>query len=406
MYKLTFDGKTMVGCNEDAWRTTSKIWFKNSKLDNQYGACFTGSRKVGVNKYAPQSGMNIEGLVFSRLTAFHPKENQNQTGKKQITDEVEYLTDILHTCKNVDEVKSFIDMYDHSIFIDDVFIYIDKSGDYLIVEPYKLIKGNDPSYVLANFCPSLTSNQNARKQERYKNGEDFIKDNYLTASLDYCRSVSDAMHVCRSRNGDGTLLTSIWDTQKGLVNLYFYHDYDSTKQFDLYKELALGDHIIHIPDLFPDNREFDRLVEYKTPFNVNSLRVSLAIAAGIIFLLSCFHFVSFFRRRNADKLNMIKLLFIGTNLFLVAYLFVLATNIGPYYFDAPYQHHSSSLISLSSYIPFLLLLVFIPITYYSIRYFKINSKSIWMKASFFFNSIIYVIMIIGFAYWGFFDIFS
>lgn len=25
MYKITVDAKTMVGCNEDAWRTTSSI---------------------------------------------------------------------------------------------------------------------------------------------------------------------------------------------------------------------------------------------------------------------------------------------------------------------------------------------------------------------------------------------
>ena len=32
-------------------------------------------------------------------------------------------------------------MYDHSIFIDDVYIYIDILGDYIIVEPYQMIKG-------------------------------------------------------------------------------------------------------------------------------------------------------------------------------------------------------------------------------------------------------------------------
>ena len=77
----------------------------------------------------------------------------------------------------VEEVKKYIEQYDHSIFIDDVFIYIDSSGKYLVVEPYQLIEGNNPNYVLSNFCPSITDNENARNLERYRNGEDFLKNN-------------------------------------------------------------------------------------------------------------------------------------------------------------------------------------------------------------------------------------
>ena len=404
MYKITLNGITMVGCNEDAWRITSSIWFENSKNENEYGACFTGSRKVGINSFAPQSGMNEEGLVFSRLVAYHPNKNVNQINKKQITSEVQYLTDILHKCKTIKEVRAFIKMYDRTIFIEDVFIYIDKSGDYLVVEPYKMIEGNDPSYLLANFSPSITSNQNARKQTKFKNGQDYLKGNVLETSLEFCRSMSDTMSVCRNRNGDGTLLTSIWDTQKGLVNLYFYHSYDSTIQFNLIKELALGDHIINIPNLFPENTEFSRLNNYKTPFNVSSLRVSLALIGGIIISLSLLYLISYIRKRKTDNINYIKLLFLGLNVILFVYLFILATNINIYYFDAPYQLHSSKLISLSSYIPFLLLLLIIPFTLYNICYIKNNSKRIWIKGLLIFNNIIYLSLIIGFGYWGLLNI--
>ncbi|KAA3631694.1 MAG: hypothetical protein DWQ02_16085, partial [Bacteroidetes bacterium] len=75
MYKITADGKTMVGCNEDAWRTTSKIWFENAETPNEYGAGFTGSRQVSGNRTAPQSGMNEVGLTFARLVAYYPKQD-------------------------------------------------------------------------------------------------------------------------------------------------------------------------------------------------------------------------------------------------------------------------------------------------------------------------------------------
>lgn len=96
MYKVTDDGKTMVGCNEDAWRTTSRLWFENAKNTNEYGAGFTGSRLVASNKTAPQSGMNEKGLTFSRLVAYYPRQNNPFPNRIKITNEVDYLTDILH----------------------------------------------------------------------------------------------------------------------------------------------------------------------------------------------------------------------------------------------------------------------------------------------------------------------
>jgi len=404
MYKVTAEGKTMVGCNEDAWRTTPHIWFVNPKNGNEYGACITGSRKVGDNAYAPQSGMNEEGLVFSRLVAFHPLKDEDQSGKKRITNEVQFLTEILQTCKTIAEVKTYIQRYDRTTLIDDVLIYVDKSGEYLIVEPYQFIKGNDPSYILGNFCPSITSNENARKQLKYKRGEDFVKENGVNTSLDYCRSMSDAMHVCRDRNGDGTLLTTIWDTKDGLVNIYFYHKYDTTVQFDLVKELAHGNRTISILTLFPGNAEFQRLVDYKTPFNVYSLRGFMALLGGFIMLLSLVYLISYFRKRKSELYNVIKLPISFLNILLFGYLFVLATNIGIFYFDAPYKGNST-LVTLSSYMPFVLLLGVLPLFKYLYNYIKSNQNNLLLKSSLVLNSFIYLCLIGAFVYWGLYDVF-
>lgn len=406
MYKITIDGKTMVGCNEDAWRTTSVIWFENANQHQKYGAGFTGSRQTFDNKTAPQSGMNIAGLTFSRLVAYHPKQEIDLSAKKKITNEVTYLTDILHQCATVAEVKHYIEQYDHSIFIDDVYMYIDSTGKYLIVEPYKLIEGDDPNYVLSNFCPSITKNEAARKMERYRNGEDFLKNHSTTASLDFCRDLSDTMHVCRSRNGDGTLLTSIWNTKDGLVNLYFYHSYDSTVQFNLAEELTKGDHILSIPTLFAPNPEFERLTNYKTPFNTPKLRVSLAGLGGILGVFALLLGFSAVRTRNSDFSLKPALAFTVMNLILTGYLFVLATNVYIFYFDAPYRHYSSGLITASSYTPFLLLLVIAPLAFFTMRAFKSTETTIWLKALTVSNSLIYLLLIIGFAYWGLYSVWN
>lgn len=404
MYKLTVEGKTMVGCNEDAWRMTSKVWFENAKTNNEYGACFTGSRQVSLNKTAPQSGMNEVGLTFSRLTAYYPKQDTQFPEKIKITNEVDYLTEILHKCATVDEVKKHIEQHDHSIFIDDVYIYIDSSGKYLIVEPYKLIMGNDPYYVLSNFCPSITDDDKARKLERYRNGKDFFQTHEINTSLSFCSALSDTMHVCRNRNGDGTLLTSIWNTKEGLVNLYFYHSYDSTVQFNLTAELAKGDHAINIPDLFPQNSEFERLANYKTPFTTPALRVSLVILGGILIFFA-FLFGIYLIRNTQISLK-VGILVVGMNLLLTAYLFVLATNIYIYYFDAPYKHYSSAFISASSYTPFLLLLTIVPFSLFTIKQFRSVKTKNWIKVILVSNNLIYLMLILSFSYWGLYHIWS
>lgn len=406
MYKVTLGNKTVVGCNQDAWRTTTKIWFKNARNSEEYGVCFTGSRQIGPNQFAPQSGMNEAGLVFSRLVAYHPEQTLNLADKQPILNGDKYLADLLHICKTVEDVKEYVEKYDRSVFLEEVLIYIDKSGDYLVVEPYKTLMGNDPSYVLSNFCPSITSNEDARKQLRFKNGQEYLKANGIDTSHGFCRAMSDSMHVCRERNGDGTLLTSIWDTQKGLVNLYFYHNYDTTIQFNVQEELAAGDHQVSIPELFPENADFKKYLDYKTPFTVNALRIALVLVAGLIVIISMLSLFSFFRKRRLDQFNGIKLVFIGLNTLLVPYLFILATNESIYYFDAPYIHYNLNLISLSSYIPFLLLILFIPLTFYTIRYLKMNSNGALVKSSLLLNNFLYLLLIIGFGYWGLFEVFQ
>jgi len=405
MYKITVGGKTIVGCNHDAWLTTPKVWFENSKQPNEYGAGFTGAREVNKNRTAPQSGMNTAGLAFSRLVSYYPEQDNPFSDRLKITDEVNYLTNILHKCATIAEVKKCIEQYDHSFFMDDIFIYIDTFGDYLIVEPYTLIEGNERNYVLANFCPSITEIEQARKMDRYRNGEDFLKMHQVESSLDYCTALSDTMHVSRKRNGDGTLITSIWDTKNKSVNLYFYHSYDTTVQFSLTEELAKGDHIISIPELFPKNSEFERLINYKTPSNTIELRILLVILAGLLAFFSFVLGISLFWKNKLNAMPLKSVIIMTVmNLLLIAYLFVLTTNNSIFYFDAPYEHYSSNLISASSYIPFILLILIGPFIFLTIKKLKSDKTKLWTKTILVSNNLVYTILIAGFAYWGLYNI--
>lgn len=402
MYKITKNVKTFVGCNHDTWLTTPQIWFEIGTKNAPYGTVFTGSRFDGKNGYAPQSGMNEHGLVFSRLTSYHPKiENSIMDSKTKITNPTFYLKDILHNCKTIADVKAYIEKYDQSYFMEDVFIYIDKSGDYIVVEPYKIIEGNDPTYVLSNFCPSITSEDDARRLVRYKKGVDFLKDNY-EADLEFCRNVSDTMSVCREKIGDGTLITSIFDSTNGTVNIYFYHDYNHTVQYNLKDELTKGNHILKIDSLFPKNEEFEQLIQFKTPKNSNAIRILLALS-GLFFFASSFYFlINYFRTRKLQKHNLVKLFLIVIGPLLLYYMFILTTNTSIFYFPAPYYDYHNLAITLASYLPYLLVIAIIPLLLINYKIIKEKSWKTFSLLTFSINNVLYLILIGFFIYWQMF----
>jgi hypothetical protein len=404
MYKITAAGKTMVGCNHDTWLTTPKIWFENAKRHKGYGAVFTGSRQVSANRTTPQSGMNTVGLVFSRLSSYYPNQSNRLKARRKITNEADYLSTILHRCATVKEVKKYIQQYDHSFFLNDVFIYIDSLGSYLIVEPYKLIEGNNPNYILSNFCPSITNKEQARKLDRYRNGADFLKSHKASSSLDFSTALSDTMAVCRSRNGDGTLITSIFDTKEKTVGIYFYHNFDSLVQFNLTDELSKGDHSLNIAEIFPRNPEFERLINFKTPSNTPALRLLLGLFAGLLALISVALLLSQFQKNKNKPLSLrLVLALVSLNFILIAYIVVLNTNNSIFYFDVPYQHYNSSLISASSYTPFLLLGLFLPLVIHRRNSLKANKPKLWLRITLALNHVVYLMLLLSFGYWGLFN---
>ncbi len=403
-YKITKGTKTVLGSNEDAWRVTPHIWFEKGNFKGHYGAAFTGSRYDGGNGYAPQSGMNEMGLAFERLASFHPPQD-NFTSGKTIYNPTKYLKDILHSCKSVEEVKEFISKYDYSYFIEDIFIYVDKSGKYLIVEPYTLTIGNKPTYVISNFCPTITPEQKANKLDRYRKGVAFLK-NGIDSTLAFYTALSDTMHVCRKKIGDGTLLSSIWDLHDGIVNLYFYHDYKTTVKFKLSEELKKGDHIISIETLFPHSTEFEKLRKYKTPKNSNLLGLFIVTSAGFFLLTSIYFLVQYFRRKEHIKYSLIQLLLFPMGLILFYYMYVLSSSVNLFYFPAPYKDPTNVFVSLTSYLPFLLVVIIFPFSMINYSLLKEESWNFLARVLFTLNNLIYISLIGLFAYWQFYDVFN
>jgi hypothetical protein len=100
--KVTINGHTYLGNNEDSRRMGSRIWFESNRA-GKHGCFYVG---YGV---LPQGGMNEAGLAFDGLATL-PKPIRNNSQKK-ISNPSDFLKEMMQSCKTVDDVKSIAAQY-------------------------------------------------------------------------------------------------------------------------------------------------------------------------------------------------------------------------------------------------------------------------------------------------------
>ncbi len=404
MCKVTINGRTYLGNNEDSWRMGSRIWFENGHNGK------LGSVYVGYGNNFPQGGMNEAGLAFDGLTTY-PKPVKPGPAKKSILNPLDFVKEIMQTCKTVEDVRRYAIQYNRQqSFNNGEYLFADRYGNYLVMESDTILIGNDDKYIIANFCPSITPDNEKLKWDRYKRGSLFLSNHLNDTSENYCLALVDTMHECRKKLGDGTMYSFVADLQQGSFTLYFYHDYKHQVKFNLKEELAKGDHVLEMPALFPANNEFEKLKDYKTPQNDTAI-LSFLFFSGVLFAVSAvFFLVSYFAKGKhsaaiSNPSSNIKLLLFSMNVMLLYYVIALVQNQAIFYFPAPYRDYQFSMLNIAAYIPFLMLILIVPISKMNIKLFKDSNWRIAAKWLFTLNSLTYITLLILFAYWGLYNIF-
>lgn len=406
MYKVTVNGKTFVGNNEDSWGRDARIWFEPA-TNGKFGVVCVGYARKQPH---PDGAMNEHGLVFDAFTMAHKSGLPDRdTNKKDFS--YAHIKTIMQQCKTVDEVYEFLSGFNlhvlngSIIFNGGMLLFVDKTGKYLVVEASKMTFGDDKKFALANFSIADTKDLSTITTERYRKGVAFLNNNKLEASLAFCTALSDTMSVHRAKIGDGTLYTSIYDIEGGLIHLYFFHDFSKRVSFNLKEELSKGDHSYDFGKLFNNNQNFKKFLDYKTPQNSKTISAFI-LACGILFFSSfAFFMVSFFR--SSDKgYNYLKPGLSLLSLVLSVYMYVLLRNESIYYFPSPYNDGRSIIITITSYLPFILLLVVVPLVIVLTKIFRQKKWHWFLKFLFATNCFTYIILTGLFFYWKLFDIFN
>ena len=86
------------------------------------------------------------------------------------------------------------------------------------------------------------------------------------------------------------------------------------------------------------------------------------------------------------------------------YTFVLLRNEGIYYFPSPYQDKNSLVVSMTSYLPFVLLFAIIPLLVVMVNIFR-QKKWSWFALSLLAaDNLAYIVLLVLFVYWKLFDV--
>ncbi|MCZ4407559.1 hypothetical protein O3Q51_01975 [Cryomorphaceae bacterium 1068] len=241
MFKITKAGKTIVGNNEDWISPNSKFWFEGGKKGH-YDVMYMGQ----LNNFA-QGAMNSAGLVFDGFAMDYLAVN-NAEGKVSISIS-DAVREIMQTMNDVAEIKEYLATIDLSFLTTGMIVFVDKNGDYLIVEGEELILGSEPEQCFSNFYYSQIESTDEVELVNFRNGMKYLSESEGKATIDY---TGEVMKNMMSPEGS-TQYTTVYDLQELTVRVYLFHDYTNFVEFTLDEKIQEGDHQVMIAELFPQD---------------------------------------------------------------------------------------------------------------------------------------------------------
>ena len=255
MYKITENGKTIVGNNEDWLSPNHQFWFENGS-ESKFGVMYMGQ----LDDFA-QGAINEVGLVFDGFFEPNYLPVINTAGKLEIPI-AEALRKVMQTMTNVEEVKAYIETINLESLTKSMLVFVDKSGTYLIVEGDEIFMGDETEKTFSNFYYSQIESVDKVNLDYYQNGLKFINTSNGQPTLNYCGEAMSQFAQPKTKLGT-TQYSTIYDLEELKIRVYLFNDYSNFIEIDLKKELKKGNHKTMIPDLFSkESRGYKHYLKY------------------------------------------------------------------------------------------------------------------------------------------------
>jgi len=229
------DNAVLAGNNEDWTEPRTKIWFVPASKE-AYGRVYVGFDHAPIHDRF-QGGMNDQGL-FMDMNAVKPTGWHEKPGKPSFQGDL--VEQILAHYSTVDEVVEFFQQHN----VPDLNILrvpvADSKGNSVIVEwgkgQLQFLYKEDCYQISTNFIQSNYENPEEYPCQRYKIADRILR-KATAASVDLIRAVLSATH---SEHISPTLYSNICDLKEKRIYLYFFHNFEEERAFDLDTALKKG----------------------------------------------------------------------------------------------------------------------------------------------------------------------
>jgi hypothetical protein len=226
---------TLAGNNGDYSDANTYIAFYPAE-DGKHGRMYAGWQQ-----FWWQTGMNDQGLFFaSASTTF--LEVLNSTQKPHPPRYLMYIC--MEQCSTVEEVLEIFDQYNLDFLENMQLMVSDSTGASVIIE-------GDPMYIKQDYYQVVTNFRLSQTNPPYPcwryNTAVAMFENTTTISPEFFTTICGATH---QEGTYPTQFSTVYDLQQQIIYLYWQHNYDQVKIFNLTEELQSGYHIYSIPDLF------------------------------------------------------------------------------------------------------------------------------------------------------------
>ncbi|HTD99025.1 MAG TPA: hypothetical protein VK668_07040 [Mucilaginibacter sp.] len=240
------NGKVFAAANEDDYISTlySRIWF-NPPTKERYGTVCFGLPDLQAQAIMNEYGLYVDftaqnGIDAAKFNLKHPYYG-------------DLFFEILGKCKTVKEALVFLQTHDYTY--GSQALLADAQGHSVIINAGTKVMKEGSYQINTNFNISDLKKGGADRRYNIANS---ILSKPSDLSVAYFKTLLDRTH----QEGDLTTIYSyVFDMQKGLIYVYFFHNFNNVYVVDIKKELKKGYRLENLGDHFPSSYAYETQIQ-------------------------------------------------------------------------------------------------------------------------------------------------
>lgn len=229
--------KVFFGNNED-WSDPKTIYWIEPAGQGRYGSLY-----FGFNHYNPQGGINEKGLAFDyNALPKSPLKSHRELPRRPGP----LANFIMQEAAAVEEALAIVRRYDWGGVLAWQMLLADATGDAVVVSAgpegelaFTRKSSGDGLLASTNFNRANPDNRlGSYPCPRYEKATEMLAriQSEPDLTVEALRSIVDAVHV--QSPGINTLYSNVMDLRRGIIYLYYWHQYGEVVTLDVAREIA------------------------------------------------------------------------------------------------------------------------------------------------------------------------